>query len=32
MYAKRKWYFLFGKVGHEVEGTPAKTADIENNK
>jgi hypothetical protein len=32
IYAKRKWYFLFGKVGYEVEGTPIKTSDIENNK
>ncbi|MEN2435596.1 hypothetical protein AAH994_09315 [Weeksellaceae bacterium A-14] len=26
--AKRKWYFLFGKIGYEVEGTPAKSKDF----
>ena len=30
IYQKTKWYFLFGKVGYEVEGTPIKTADINN--
>jgi hypothetical protein len=32
VYVKRKWYLLFGQIGYEVEGTPVKTADIENNK
>jgi ribosomal protein L35AE/L33A len=28
IYQKRKWYFLFGKFGYEVEGTPIVSKDI----
>jgi hypothetical protein len=30
VYTKRKWYVLFGKMGYEVQGTPIKTAGINN--
>ena len=32
IYQKRKWYFLFGKFGYEVEGTPIISKNIENRK
>ena len=30
--AKRKWYFLYGKIGYEVVGTPTKSKDFNTNK